>query len=424
MQHFAFIQNIQDWSDQYPWLEMLTSLSILILLAVLANFIAKQVVVGGIRKLVTKMKSANSSIFAQHSVIRRISNIVPAIVIINGIVTVPHLSDKVVTFVQMGAQAFIFLTLALAISEFLSIFNLIYQRNPKSRNKPIKGYLQLIKLLIFIVCGLMILGTFLKKDVFTLLAGFGAMAAVLMLVFQNTILSLVASVQISSYDMVRIGDWIEMPTLNADGDVIDMSLHTITVQNFDKTLTTIPTNKLVTDTFKNWRGMASAGVRRIKRSLYIDQSSVHFMTDKEQQKLKEFLLLDQYLNTKHSELESFNQQLSNQASYNQRRLTNLGTFRAYVEFYLNQHPGIAQNQSLIIRQLQPTSEGLPLEIYAFTNTTVWKDYEAIQSDIFDHLIAIIPEFGLKVYQAPSGADFKQFAAASAPAAESNHQFMN
>ena len=420
MQHFAFIQNIQDWSDQYPWLEMLTSLSILILLAVLANFIAKQVVVGGIRKLVTKMKSANSSIFAQHSVIRRISNIVPAIVIMNGIVTVPHLSDKVVTFVQMGAQAFIFLTLALAISEFLSIFNLIYQRNPKSRNKPIKGYLQLIKLLIFIVCGLMILGTFLKKDVFTLLAGFGAMAAVLMLVFQNTILSLVASVQISSYDMVRIGDWIEMPTLNADGDVIDMSLHTITVQNFDKTFTTIPTNKLVTDTFKNWRGMASAGVRRIKRSIYIDQSSVHFMTDKEQQKLKEFLLLDQYLNTKHSELESFNQQLSNQASYNQRRLTNLGTFRAYVEFYLNQHPGIAQNQSLIIRQLQPTSEGLPLEIYAFTNTTVWKDYEAIQSDIFDHLIAIIPEFGLKVYQAPSGADFKQFSAVSAVIAEPNH----
>ncbi|TCH65206.1 mechanosensitive ion channel domain-containing protein [Acinetobacter sp. ANC 4862] len=419
MQHFAFIQNIQDWSDQYPWLEMLTSLSILILLAVLANFIAKQVVVRGIRKLVSKMKSANSSIFAEHNVIRRISNIVPAIVIMNGIVTVPHLSEKIVTFIQMGAQAFIFLTLALAISEFLSIFNLIYQRNPKSRNKPIKGYLQLVKLIIFIVCGLMILGTFLKKDVFTLLAGFGAMAAVLMLVFQNTILSLVASVQISSYDMVRIGDWIEMPTLNADGDVIDMSLHTITVQNFDKTFTTIPTNKLVTDTFKNWRGMAAAGVRRIKRSIYIDQSSVHFMTEHEQQKLKEFLLLDQYLDTKHNELESFNQQLSNQASYNQRRLTNLGTFRAYIEFYLKQHPGIAQNQSLIIRQLQPTSEGLPLEIYAFTNTTVWKDYEAIQSDIFDHLIAIIPEFGLKVYQAPSGADFKQFSAVSAPGAEQN-----
>ncbi|KAK0333354.1 hypothetical protein LTR94_021167 [Friedmanniomyces endolithicus] len=220
-----------------------------------------------------------------------------------------------VSFVQMAAQAFIFLTIALAIGELLNIFNLVYQRNPKSRNKPIKGYLQLIKLIIFIVCGLMILGTFLKKDVFTLLAGFGAMAAVLMLVFQNTILSLVASVQISSYDMVRIGDWIEMPSLNADGDVIDMSLHTITVQNFDKTFTTIPTNKLVTDTFKNWRGMSQAG-------------------------------------------------------------------------------------------LQPTEKGLPLEIYAFSNQIAWKDYEAIQSDIFDHLIAILPEFGLKVYQAPSGYDMQ------------------
>jgi miniconductance mechanosensitive channel len=406
LEHFAFIQNIQDWSDQFPWLEMLSSLSLLILLAALANFIAKQVVVRGIRKLISKMKFANNEVLSQHSVISRVANIVPAIVIMNGIVTVPYLSEKIITFVQMGTQAFIFLTIALAISEFLSIFNLLYQRNPKSRNKPIKGYLQLVKLIIFIVCGLMILGTFLKKDVFTLLAGFGAMAAVLMLVFQNTILSLVASVQISSYDMVRIGDWIEMPSLNADGDVIDMSLHTITVQNFDKTFTTIPTNKLVTDTFKNWRGMSQAGVRRIKRSLYIDQSSVHFMSEAEQSKLKEFLLLDQYLDHKSTELVEFNQKLSNTSPCNQRRLTNIGTFRAYVELYLNQHPNISKHQSLIVRQLQPTEKGLPLEIYAFSNQIAWKDYEAIQSDIFDHLIAILPEFGLKIYQAPSGYDMQ------------------
>lgn len=397
---------IQAWADQYPWLEMLTSLSLVLLVAICANFIAKHIVVRGIRALIARINSQHYAILNQHNVIRRIANIVPAVVIMNGIVTVPHLSEKVITLVQMGAQAFIFLTIALAISEILSIFNVLYQRNPKSRNKPIKGYLQLIKLIIFIVCGLMILGTFLKKDVFTLLAGFGAMAAVLMLVFQNTILSLVASVQISSYDMVRIGDWIEMPSLNADGDVIDMSLHTITVQNFDKTLTTIPTNKLVTDTFKNWRGMSNAGVRRMKRALFIDQNSVHFMSKDEQQHLKEFLLLDQYLDHKNSELAHFNEQLSNQAVYNQRRLTNLGTFRAYVEFYLRQHPGIAQNQSILVRQLQPTAQGLPLEIYAFSNTTVWKDYEAIQSDIFDHLIAILPEFGLSIYQAPSGQDFQ------------------
>ena len=385
---------------------MLTGFCILILVAILAYIIAKHVVVRGIRHLITKLKFANHDIMSQHSVIRRIANIVPAIVIMNGIVTVPHLSAKMVSFVQMAAQAFIFLTIALAIGELLNIFNLVYQRNPKSRNKPIKGYLQLIKLIIFIVCGLMILGTFLKKDVFTLLAGFGAMAAVLMLVFQNTILSLVASVQISSYDMVRIGDWIEMPSLNADGDVIDMSLHTITVQNFDKTFTTIPTNKLVTDTFKNWRGMSQAGVRRIKRSLYIDQSSVHFMSEAEQSKLKEFLLLDQYLDHKSTELVEFNQKLSNTAPCNQRRLTNIGTFRAYVELYLNEHPNISKHQSLIVRQLQPTEKGLPLEIYAFSNQIAWKDYEAIQSDIFDHLIAILPEFGLKVYQAPSGYDMQ------------------
>lgn len=388
---------------------MLCSIAILIFFAVLANFIAKQIVVRGVRKAISKLKFINQSLFAQHSVIRRISNIVPAIVIMNGISSVPHLSSKMITLVQMGAQAFIFLTIALAISEFLNIFNLAYQRNPNSKNKPIKGYLQLIKLMIFIVCALMVLGTFLKKDVFTLLAGFGAMATVLMLVFQNTILSLVASVQISSYDMVRIGDWIEMPSLNADGDVIDMSLHTVTVQNFDKTFTTIPTNKLITDTFKNWRGMSESGCRRIKRSLFIDQSSIHFMSEKEQDKLKSFILLNQYLDLKKSEITSFNEQLSNQSVYNQRRLTNLGTFRAYIEFYLKQHNGIAHNQSLIVRQLQPTSEGIPLEIYAFTNTTAWNAYEAIQSDIFDHLLAITPEFGLKIYQAPSGTDMKSLA---------------
>ncbi|MGR2826288.1 mechanosensitive ion channel [Acinetobacter sp. 1124_18A] len=410
MDFLSFFRDIQAHLSHYPWLEMFVSLTILILFAAFATFIAKRIIVRGVRHLVTKLKSPNQSIFAQHSIIKKFANIVPAIVIMNGIATVPHLTPKFISFVEMGAQAFIFLTLALTVSELLNIFNLIYQRNPKSRNKPIKGYLQLVKLILFVVCGLMILGTFLKKDVFTLLAGFGAMAAVLMLVFQNTILSLVASVQIASYDMVRIGDWIEMPSLNADGDVIDISLHTVTVQNFDKTYTTIPTNKLVTDTFKNWRGMSNSGCRRMKRSLFLDQSSVHFMSDEEQQKLKEFLLLDQYLDAKNSEIEDFNKQLSNQSRYNKRRLTNIGTFRAYVEFYLRQHKGIAQNQTIMVRQLQPTSQGLPLEIYAFTNTIAWVSYEAIQSDIFDHLIAILPEFGLRVYQAPSGHDLQRLTA--------------
>ncbi|NHB59327.1 mechanosensitive ion channel family protein [Acinetobacter shaoyimingii] len=396
------IQRFSDWIDQYPWLEMLTSLSIVILLAFLLYVLTRKVVVVGLRRLINKLPFAHKNIFENHSVIRRIANIVPALFIINAIASVPHLSEKFVQMVQMLAQAWIFITIALSISEFLNIFNLIYQRNPKSQNKPIKGYLQLVKLIVYIVCALMILGTFLKKDVFTLLAGFGAMAAVLMLVFQNTILSLVASVQISSYDMIRIGDWIEMPSLGADGTVIDMSLHTVKVQNFDKTYTTIPTNRLVTDTFKNWRGMADANCRRIKRSIYIDQSSIHFLNDSEFEKLQNFLILQQYLKQKTEELSKWNRTVTDLR--NQRRLTNLGTFRAYLVHYLRQHPSISQEETLLVRQLQPTPQGVPLEIYVFSKTTVWADYEDIQSDIFDHILAIIGEFGLHAYQAPSGLD--------------------
>ncbi|WP_228284768.1 mechanosensitive ion channel family protein [Acinetobacter pollinis] len=390
-----------DWTDKFPWLEMLLGMSALFLAAYIANFIAKKVVVQGIQKILMRLPSARNSALAHHNVIRRLANIVPALIIMNGIDSVPHLSEKIIHLFQMIAQTSIFLSIALTFSEVLNVFNTMYQKSPNAKNKPIKGYLQLVKLMIFVVCALMILGTFLKKDVFNLLAGFGAMATILMLVFQNTILSLVASVQIASYDMIRIGDWIEMPSLNADGDVIDMSLHTVTVQNFDKTITTIPTNKLVTDTFRNWRGVASAGVRRIKRSIYIDQNSIGFMSDDELNKLKDFLLLNNYLNKKETEITEFNHTLMSQAKYNQRRLTNLGTFRAYVDFYLKQKDGIAKEELILVRQMQPTSVGLPLEIYAFTNTTIWIEYEAIQSDIFDHLISILPEFNLKIYQAPT-----------------------
>lgn len=409
MNNLNYLEKLQLWSDQYPWLEMLSSLSILLVVAFIANLIAKKIVVNGIRKILLRVKMANTQIIAEHNVIRRISNIVPAVIILNGIKTVPHLSLGLTNFIQMLTQAFIVFTIALAISELLNVFNSIYQTNPKSRNKPIKGYLQVVKLVVYIVCGLMIFGVFLKKDVFTILAGFGAMAAVLMLVFQNTILSIVASVQISSYDMVRIGDWIEMPSLNADGTVIDMSLHTVTVENFDKTFTTVPTNRLVTDTFINWRGMSDSGVRRIKRSINIDVNSVHFLSPDELERLNAFLILKPYLDQKCDEIEDYNQQFQQASKCNTRKLTNLGTFRAYMQAYLQQHPGMSKTSTMMVRQLQPTSEGIPLEIYAFTATTAWVDYENIQSDIIDHFTAIIPQFGLKLYQAPSGADVREIA---------------
>jgi miniconductance mechanosensitive channel len=234
------------------------------------------------------------------------------------------------------------------------------------------------------------------------------MAAVLMLIFQDTLLSLVASVQISSNDMVRVGDWIEMPQLNADGDVIDIALHTVKVQNWDKTITTIPTKRMITESFKNWRGMNDAGGRRIQRALLIDQNSVRFFSPAERERLHRFALLRDYLDDKEREIGEWNARLEAQGRdpVNARRLTNLGTFRIYVDSYLRNHPGIHQGMTTLVRQRNPGPTGLPLEIWCFTNTTVWGEYEAIQSDIFDHLLAIIPEFGLRIFQTPGGADIR------------------
>ncbi|MCY1298875.1 Miniconductance mechanosensitive channel YbdG [compost metagenome] len=230
-----------------------------------------------------------------------------------------------------------------------------------------------------------------------------------MLIFQDTLLSLVASVQITSNDIIRVGDWVEMPQLNADGDVIDIALHTVKVQNWDKTITTIPTKRFITDSFKNWRGMQESGGRRIKRSLYLDQNSVHFLANEDIARLHRFRLLDSYLKVKESELLSWNSQLdeASRLPINSRQLTNLGTFRAYVENYLRENIEIRKDMTLLVRQLAPSANGLPLELYCFTATTAWSRYEAIQSDIFDHLLAILPEFGLRVFQHPSGADMRE-----------------
>ena len=239
------------------------------------------------------------------------------------------------------------------------------------------------------------------------------MTAILLLVFKDTILSLVASVQLSAQDMVRVGDWIEVPQFGADGDVVDVELHTIKVQNWDKTITTIPTHRLISDSFKNWRGMSNSGGRRIKRSLQIDTSSIRFLREAELERFKRFALLQGYIAGKQADLEEYNQALQGEfleevnTSVNLRRLTNIGTFRAYIYNYLKHHPKIHQNMTLLVRQLPAGPEGLPIELYCFTNTTAWNDYEDIQGDIFDHLLAIVQEFGLQLYQQPAGSDFSR-----------------
>lgn len=401
-----WLEQLQDTLEPYPGAYLALMILALLVAAGLANWVTKRILLRGLRRLLSRLPGAQTG-RGSHlmRVIARLSNVVPSQVIAAGIKVVPDLPPGVVTFVVGTCQAWAVLTVALAVSHALDAANDLYERRPDARNKPIKGYLQVARIVIFVIAGLSIVATLAGVDLRYLVTGLGAATAVLMLIFQDTILSLVASVQISGDGRVRIGDWIEMPSQNADGDVIDIALHTVTVQNFDKTITTIPTKKLVTDSFKNWRGMEEAGGRRIKRALYLDQHSVHFLDTAGLARLERFGLLDDYLAGKRAELERWNTQVAqaHPEEVNARRLTNLGTFRAYIERYLRSHPGIHQGMTLLVRQLAPGPQGLPLEIYCFTVSTAWGEYEAIQSDVFDHLLAILPEFGLRVFQESSDA---------------------
>jgi len=396
-----------DWLRAHPELQTLLASATLIFAAWLSNWIVKRILVRGLYRLLRHTRDGELQDFG---IIKRLSNIVPALVLSLGVTTVPGLPEAAVTVVQNVCSGFIVLTIALALGAVLDIINVVYQRRPDARLHPIKGYLQVVKIVIYAIATILIIATLIDRSPLILLSGLGAMAAVLMLIFQDTLLSLVASVQITSNDLIRVGDWVEMPQLNADGDVIDIALHTVKVQNWDKTITSIPTKRFISDSFKNWRGMQESGGRRIKRSLYLDQQSVHFLDADERKRLYRFSLLEDYLVNKRKEIDEWNAKLAErgQDPVNTRRVTNLGTFRAYIERYLRAHPGVHQNMTLMVRQLSPTADGLPLEIYCFTNTVAWTQYEAIQSDIFDHLLAILPEFGLRVFQHPSGGDVRDW----------------
>ncbi|BCG26739.1 mechanosensitive ion channel protein MscS [Pseudomonas tohonis] len=397
-----------DWLKGHPELLTLCASTLLVLGAWLANWMVKRILVRGLYRLVATGLNGGAKL-QDHGLIKRLANVVPALVLASGVKVIPGLPTSLVTVVTNVCAAFIILTLALALSAVLDIVNGLYQRRPDAHLRPIKGYLQVLKIAVFAIAAILMVASLIDRSPLILLSGLGAMAAVLMLIFQDTLLSLVASVQITSNDIIRVGDWVEMPQLNADGDVIDIALHTVKVQNWDKTITTIPTKRFITDSFKNWRGMQESGGRRIKRSLFLDQNSVHFLDADDLARLHRFRLLDGYLKAKESELLSWNAQLdeSSRLPINSRQLTNIGTFRAYVENYLRHSGDIRQDMTLLVRQMAPTADGLPLELYCFTNTTAWARYEAIQSDIFDHLLAILPEFGLRVFQHPSGADMRE-----------------
>ena len=390
----------------HPLLPPAVGLVALLAAAAVINLIVKHVVIRLVRAFARRSSTTWDDALVSNNVFGRLVQVVPALIVFVGMPLVPDLPEGGVQLIRNVAMGYMVLMLTLALTAMLSAANTIYETFPVAKERPLKGFVQLVQIVIWVFGGVMIISAVLDRSPLLLLSGLGAMTAILLLVFKDTILSLVASVQLTAQDMVRVGDWIEMPQFGADGDVVDVQLHTVKVQNWDKTITTIPTHRLITDSFKNWRGMSQSGTRRIKRSIYIDVSTIRMQTDDEVDHFTRFALLEDYIKNKEQELTDYNAGLTTEvdAEVNRRRLTNVGTFRAYAYNYLKNHPKIDKSATLMVRQLGPGPEGLPLEIYCFTNTTVWADYEDIQSDIFDHLLAIVPEFGLRLYQKPAGSD--------------------
>ena len=346
-----------------------------------------------------------SVILIEKGFLNRLSYVVPLLIIYN-------LSDNLMhgyEIINRLLLSVIIIVFSFSFSSLINVINEIYNRSKYSKSINIKSYFQILKLIVNLLSIIVVIAVLSGKSPLYLLSGVGALTAVLMLVFKDTILSFVSSIQINSNDLFKIGDWVEAPLFGADGDVIDIALHTVKIQNWDKTISIIPTYKLIDSSFKNWRGMSRSGGRRIKRSIYIDMNSIKFCSNEMINQYKKINVISDYINSKVLELKEHNETSKNdELNINGRTLTNIGTYRAYIKGYLKNNINIHKDMTFLVRQLSSTDKGLPIEIYVFTNTTDWIDYEEIQSDIFDHLISSLAQFDLKVFQNPSGNDISNF----------------
>jgi len=377
-----------------------------IILAIAANYVAKKFLLKGISFFIKRTKTSWDDALMRRKFFTRLSHLAPALVFYVSASLFLPIEDVI----QRLALVYMILAGLFAFNGFLNAVVDIYNTFDIARQKPIKGYVQIAMIIISIFGGIFALATMLNRSPWPLLSGLGAMTAILLLIFKDSILGLVASVQLSANDMVRIGDWIEMPKFNADGDVIDVSLHTVKVQNWDKTITTIPAYALIGDAFKNWRGMSDSGGRRIKRAINIDMTSVRFCKPEMLDRYENYQLLTDYIRTKRKEISDYNGENNIDTSelINGRNLTNIGTFRNYLVAYLRQHPRIHNDMTFLVRQLPPGAQGMPIEVYVFSNDQAWANYENIQADIFDHIMAVLPAFDLRVFQEPSGSDVREW----------------
>ncbi len=382
---------------------------IIVILAYLSDLITRRFIITVIAKIIKRSKTIWDDLFLEKKVFNHLSHFAPAIVIYLLIQFFFPENTKIIAFVQSGVKIYIIVISLLFFNSLINALNSIYLSLDISKNRPITGYLQVIRIFLYFSAGILVISVIFNKDPFSILAGLGALAAVLILVFRDTILGFTASIQLSANDMVKPGDWIEMPQYNADGPVIEIALNTVKVQNWDKTITTIPTYALVSNSFYNWKGMEKSGGRRIKRSINIDMKSIKFVDPSLREKLKRIQLIKDYVEQREKEIMAYNKNLGVDESspVNGRRMTNIGIFRRYIEAYLSKHPKIHTNMTFMVRQLQPTEKGLPLEVYVFSKDQQWVNYEALQADIFDHILSAVSEFDLRVFQNPSGDDFRK-----------------
>lgn len=412
-------QSVETWLSQNGFemaqlIQISKALGLIVLIAVVVHFILQRGIVATLKRRADKSYAVWRHALFSGKLFSRIFLVIQGLLI--GMQANLWLSqdsvirDWIVTLVALWVVLFSLLTLFSALDVAETLLN----RTAFGRNTPVRGIVQSLKIVFFVIAALLATSILVGKSPVFLLSGLGAMTAVIMLVFRDPILGLVAGVQLSANKMLSVGDWLEMPKYGADGDVIDISLTTVKVQNWDKTITTIPTYALISDSFKNWKGMQISGGRRIKRSVLIDATSVHFLSSEEIEQLTRAKLLEPYLKHKVEEINSFNQRhnYDDGSLINGRHLTNLGSLRAYLERYLRAHPEVHQSMTLMVRQLEPTHEGISMELYCFAAHTEWVEFERIQSDIFDHVYAVLPQFGLRVAQAPTGNDFRRLSAAA------------
>jgi miniconductance mechanosensitive channel len=386
-------------------------LAVLILSAT-ANFIAKRYIVAALTYAISRSKTEWDDAMVRQRALNRMAHLAPALVIYLLTPIALEGVDAAIDFIRSAASIYMIVMIMLVLDSLLNTVEDVYQNFRAAREIPIKGFIQVLKLALYFLAGIFVVSIVLDKTPVYLLSGVGALAAVMMLVFRDSILGFVAGIQLAANKMVAVGDWIEMPKYGADGDVLEVALTTVKVQNWDKTITTIPTYALISESFKNWRGMSDSGGRRIKRAVNIDMSSIRFCDEEMLERFARIQYIAEYIEEKKRELEAFNQSknVDNASLANGRRMTNIGTFRAYVVAYLSNHPMINMDMTFLVRQLPSGEHGLPIEVYVFSKDKAWANYEAIQADIFDHILAVLPEFDLRVYQNPTGADFRMLGA--------------